>query len=101
MEHNQDGPLHGSLYTCPMHPQVRRPGPGACPICGMALEPLTVTAEAEPNVELADMTHRFWIGLGLTAPVFVLEMSGHLGAHMMLPPGLSHWIQLALSAPVV
>jgi len=101
MDHNQDGPPHGTLYTCPMHPQVRRPGPGACPICGMALEPLTATAEAEPNVELADMTRRFWIGLVFTAPVFALEMGGHLGAHMMLPPGVSNWIQLALSAPVV
>jgi Cu+-exporting ATPase len=101
MDHDLDGPPPATLYTCPMHPQVRRPGPGACPICGMALEPLTVSAEAGPNVELADMTRRFWIGLVFTAPVFVLEMGGHLGAHIMLPPGVSNWIQLALSAPVV
>ena len=57
----------GTIYTCPMHPQIRRDGPGSCPICGMALEPLTVTAEAPPNHELTDMTRRFWIGLVLAA----------------------------------
>src|ERR1700752_3583071 len=51
----------GTIYTCPMHPEIRRPGPGSCPICGMALEPETVTAETGPNPELADMTRRFWI----------------------------------------
>ena len=58
-----------AIYTCPMHPEVRQVGPGSCPICGMALEPLDVTAEAGPNPELADMTRRFWIGLVLTLPV--------------------------------
>src|SRR5262249_48704996 len=55
----------GTIYTCPMHPQIRQAGPGACPICGMALEPEVATAEAGPNPELADMTRRFWIGLAL------------------------------------
>ena len=52
----------GTIYTCPMHPEIRQVGPGSCPICGMALEPETVTADAGPNPELADMTRRFWIG---------------------------------------
>ena len=56
----------GTIYTCPMHPEIRQVGPGSCPICGMALEPLLATAETGPNPELADMTRRFWIGLGLT-----------------------------------
>src|SRR5205807_4484085 len=58
----------GTIYTCPMHPEIRQVGPGACPICGMALEPALVTAEAQPNPELADMTRRFWIGLALPLP---------------------------------
>jgi Cu+-exporting ATPase len=94
----------GAVYTCPMHPQIRQHGPGSCPICGMALEPLHVTAEAVPNHELADMTRRFWIGLVLTLPVFVLEMGGHiavLGMNHLVPPGISIWIQLVLSTPVV
>jgi Cu+-exporting ATPase len=93
-----------ATYTCPMHPQIRQQGPGGCPICGMALELLEVTAEAAPNHELQDMTRRFWIGLVLTLPVFVLEMGGHipvLGLHGLVPPQVSVWIQFALSTPVV
>jgi Cu+-exporting ATPase len=91
----------GTIYTCPMHPEIRQVGPGFCPICGMALEPATVTAETGPSPELADMTRRFWIGLALTAPVFVLEMGGHLfGLTMMLGQNRSNWIQLVLSTPV-
>ena len=72
----------GTIYTCPMHPEIRQVGPGSCPICGMALEPELATADTGPNPELADMTRRFWIGLALTLPVFVLEMGGHLvGGH--------------------
>src|ERR1051326_5383080 len=59
----------GTIYTCPMHPQIRQVGPGSCPICGMALEPVVATAEAGPNPELVDMTRRFWIGLVLSLPV--------------------------------
>ena len=87
-----------------MHPQVRQKGPGNCPICGMALEPLTVTAEAGPNPELVDMTRRFWIGLALTLPIVVLEMGGHvpaLGLHHLVPPRLSAWIMFLLATPVV
>ena len=67
-----------AVYTCPMHPEVRKVGPGTCPICGMALEPEQVGIDDAPNPELADMTRRFWIGLALAAPVFVLEMGSHL-----------------------
>ena len=68
--------LEGTIYTCPMHPEIRQLGPGACPICGMALEPELVTAETGPNPELVDMTRRFWIGAALSLPVVVLEMGG-------------------------
>jgi P-type Cu+ transporter len=94
----------GVIYTCPMHPQIRQPRPGHCPICGMALEPVTATAEAGPNAELKDMSRRLWIGLVLTLPAFVLEMGGHvpaLGLHKHVPPIVSTWIQLVLSTPVV
>ena len=94
----------GTIYTCPMHPQIRQEGPGSCPICGMALEPVEVTAEAAPNAELIDMTRRFWVGVALSAPVVVLEMGGHipaLGLHHLVPMQLSIWIQFALATPVV
>jgi Cu+-exporting ATPase len=93
-----------AIYTCPMHPEIRHQGPGNCPICGMALEPLEVTAEAAPNHELHDMTRRFWVGLVLALPVFILEMGGHipaLGLHEFVPPWISTWIQFVLSTPVV
>ncbi|WP_292027010.1 heavy metal translocating P-type ATPase [Brevundimonas sp. UBA2416] len=92
----------GAIYTCPMHPEVRQDGPGSCPICGMALEPETVTAEAPVNHELIDFTRRFWVSLVLTLPVFALEMGGHLTGLMMRIPGqTSNWIQFALATPVV
>jgi Cu+-exporting ATPase len=95
-------PPVATLYTCPMHPEIRQRGPGFCPICGMALEPVTVTAESGPSRELSDMTRRFWVGLALTAPVFALEMGGHLtGLMMLLSRQTSNWIQLALATPVV
>jgi Cu+-exporting ATPase len=93
-----------AIYTCPMHPQIRQKGPGSCPICGMALEPVEITAEVGPSHELADMTRRFWVGLVLALPVFILEMGGHipaLGLHRMVPPQISIWVQFALSTPVV
>ena len=90
----------GVIYTCPMHPQIRQVGPGTCPICGMALEPLEAAPEAGPNPELIDMTRRFWIGLALSVPVFALEMGGHLARHM-IPPLVSNWLQLVLATPVV
>jgi Cu+-exporting ATPase len=98
----EPAPPPGTIYTCPMHPEIRREGPDACPICGMALEPETPTADAGPNPELVDMTRRLWIGLALALPVFLIEMGGHL-------TGLEHWlgrqtsnvIQLVLATPVV
>ena len=92
----------GAVYTCPMHPEIRQDHPGACPICGMALEPLTITADAEPNPELADMQRRFWIALGLTVPVFILEMGRHV-AHLdqLIDARVSTWVQFLLATPVV
>jgi Cu+-exporting ATPase len=90
----------GTIYTCPMHPEIRRAGPGSCPICGMALEPLEPAAG--PNPELADMTRRLWIGLALAVPVVALEMGGHLtNLHMIVGQSASNWIQLVLATPVV
>ncbi|MEE9987178.1 copper-translocating P-type ATPase [Ochrobactrum sp. 30A/1000/2015] len=92
----------GTVYTCPMHPEIRQVGPGSCPICGMALEPVLVSLEAEPNVELIDMTRRFWIGLVLAIPVFILEMGGHLfGLTHVIGQQVSNWLQLILATPVV
>jgi Cu+-exporting ATPase len=94
----------GALYTCPMHPKIRQQGPGSCPICGMALEPLEVTAEAAPNAELADMTRRLRVAFVLALPVVVLEMGGHiaaLGLDRLVPMSLSVWIQFVLATPVV
>ncbi|MGL5114272.1 MAG: copper-transporting P-type ATPase [Beijerinckiaceae bacterium] len=91
------------VFTCPMHPQIRQEVPGSCPICGMALEPVTATAETGPSPELKDMTLRFWVGLALALPVFVLEMGGHLfpAVHDLVSPVTSGWIQFALATPVV
>ena len=92
----------GTIYTCPMHPEIRQVGPGSCPICGMALEPEVATAESGPNPELADMTRRLWIGLVLTIPVVVLEMGAHVvGAHRWIEQTLSNSIQLVFATPVV
>jgi Cu+-exporting ATPase len=89
-----------TIYTCPMHPEIRQDHPGSCPICGMALEPVAVTAETGPSPELRDMTLRFWVGLALTVPVFVLEMGGHLMGHGLIDPRVSAWMQFALATPV-
>jgi Cu+-exporting ATPase len=92
----------GTIYTCPMHPQIRQVGPGSCPICGMALEPEVASLDAPPNPELADMTRRFWVGLVLALPAVVLEMGGHLvGGHGWVDQTLSNWIQLVFATPVV
>ncbi|UPJ61487.1 heavy metal translocating P-type ATPase [Bradyrhizobium sp. 192] len=92
----------GTIYTCPMHPEIRQVGPGSCPICGMALEPEVASLDTGPNPELADMTRRFWIGGALALPAVVLEMGGHLaGPHNWIDPTLSNWIQLAFATPVV
>src|SRR5215472_6724988 len=93
----------GGIYTCPMHPQIRQSGPGSCPICGMALEPVTISAEPEPNPELADMRRRLWVGLALTLPVVALDMGGHLplALHRLIAPDTVNWLQLVLASPVV
>lgn len=89
-------------YTCPMHPQVRQMGPGNCPICGMALEPVVATTETGDSPELRDMTRRFWVGLALTIPVFALEMGGHLvDIHHLIGQQTSNWVQLLFGTPVV
>ena len=93
----------GTIWTCPMHPEIRQDHSGSCPICGMALEPVVVTAQAGPSPELVDMTRRFRIGLALALPVFVLEMGGHVlpVLHHLLPMRVSAWIQLVLATPTV
>ncbi len=92
----------GAIWTCPMHPGIQRPGPGSCPICGMALEPVMPSVSDGPSEEYRDMKRRFWIGLVLALPVLALEMGGHLtGLHAMLARQTSNWIQMALATPVV
>jgi len=92
----------GTMYTCPMHPEIRQQGPGDCPICGMGLEPEEVSLDDGPSEELTDMTRRFWIGLVLAFPVFLLEMGGHFfGIDQIVSPQVSNWIQLVLATPVV
>ncbi|MDN8614951.1 copper-transporting P-type ATPase [Variovorax ginsengisoli] len=89
-------------YTCPMHPQVRQMGPGNCPICGMALEPVVATTQPGDSPELRDMTRRFRVGLALTIPVFALEMGAHLmDIHHLIGQQTSNWIQLLFGTPVV
>jgi P-type Cu+ transporter len=91
----------GTIYTCPMHPEVRQQGPGSCPICGMALEPEQISLDDAPDPELIDMTRRFQIALALTIPVFAIEMGRHLGLMHLVPAGWSNWIGLVLATPVV
>jgi len=92
----------GTIYTCPMHPEIRQPGPGSCPICGMALEPEVATADTGPSQERVDMERRLRIGLALAVPVVILEMGGHLvNLHRLVPPAVSAWIQFALATLVV
>lgn len=87
-------------YTCPMHPEVIQLGPGTCPKCGMALEPMDAVASDEPDPEYKSMLLRFWVSVALTAPVFFLSMAGDFfGLH--LAPNFLHWIQFALATPVV
>src|SRR6266702_867379 len=97
------GAAPGAIYTCPMHPEIRQVGPGNCPKCGMALEPVLASADERPSPELLDMTRRFWIGLVLTVPVFALEMSGHVGLslHRFMSASVLGWVQFLFSIPVV
>ncbi len=101
MDHAQPGHF-AREHTCPMHPQVRRAGPGTCPICGMALEPVVAATETGTSPELRDMTRRFLIGLLLSLPIVALEMGRHVpGIGHVVDPQASNLIQLALGTPVV
>ncbi|GAB6846154.1 Cu+-exporting ATPase [Methylorubrum rhodinum] len=91
----------GAVWTCPMHPQVRRPRPGSCPICGMALEPAAPTPEEGPNLELIDMTRRFWVSAALSIPLLALAMGHELLGWTLLPARTSTLVQLGLATPVV
>src|ERR1051325_8261090 len=94
----------GQQYTCPMHPQIIRDGPGSCPICGMALEPLTISLEEEENGELKDMTRRFWVAVVLSIPVFALGMSDLIPGQplqQVVSMKVLQWVQLLLATPVV
>ena len=91
---NQHPAESAVIYTCPMHPEVRQTGPGACPKCGMALEPLVATRTAD-TTELDDMTRRFWISVALSLPLLVISMSG------LLAGAASGWLQTLLATPVV
>ncbi len=93
-----------AIYTCPMHPEVQQRGPGACPKCGMALEPAAVSLQEESNPELALMSKRFWVSLVLAAPLLFVTMAAMLPAPRLghiLPAPLLPWIELALATPVV
>ncbi len=94
----------GQKYTCPMHPEIVRDGPGSCPICGMALEPVTISLEDEENPELVDMTRRFWVSLVLAIPVFAIGMSDLIPREPLqhrVSPAVLGWVQLLLATPVV
>ena len=93
-----------AIYTCPMHPEIRHLGPGSCPICGMALEPLNAAESSGENTELKDMQRRFWIGAALSVPVVMLEMGAHLPAlnlHHLIGAQVSQWVQFVLATPVI
>lgn len=92
----------GTIYTCPMHPEVRAPGPGACPICGMALEPSSPAGASEDDSELKDMQRRFIVAGVLTLPVLALEMGAHfLGFDRLVEQRVNHWLQFLFATPVV
>ena len=95
------GELDGaSVYTCPMHPQIREPAPGNCPICGMTLEPVKASATPGENPELVDMSRRFWVGLVLTLPVFILEMGGAYSRTWAASSGAAAHLHLDSICPV-
>ncbi len=91
----------GTIWTCPMHPEIRRDGPGQCPICGMALEPLEPTVDEAPNPELIDMSRRFWVSAALSLPLVILTFGADLFGWQPLPMRSSIWVQLALATSVV
>lgn len=94
-------PAQGTIWTCPMHPQIRRNGPGQCPICGMALEPLEPTLDEGPNPELIDMSRRFWVSAAFSLPLLLLAMGMELFGWNVMPMRTAVWVQLVLASPVV
>jgi Cu+-exporting ATPase len=94
-------PAQGTIWTCPMHPEIRRAEPGSCPICGMALEPLEPTLEEGPNPELIDMSRRFWLSAFFSIPLAILTLGADVFGWHPLPMNLAPWVQLALATPVV
>ena len=104
VEPSEPASVAGAEWVCPMHPEIVRPEPGSCPICGMALEPRVPTADEGPNPELVDMTQRSWLSAVLTAPLFLLSMAEMLpggAVRHALPPWTLTWMQLVLATPVV
>ncbi|MBA3911944.1 MAG: copper-translocating P-type ATPase [Rhodobacter sp.] len=91
----------GAIWTCPMHPEIRRDGPGSCPICGMALEPEAPSLDDAPNPELVDFTRRWWVSAALSVPLLVLTMGTDLLGLHLVSAAISPWLQLALAAPIV
>ncbi|QNM83351.1 heavy metal translocating P-type ATPase [Sphingomonas sabuli] len=91
----------GTIWTCPMHPEIRRDGPGTCPICGMGLEPLEPSLEEEANPELIDMNRRFWVSAAISLPLVVLVVATEILGVKLLPMRQALWVQLALATPVV
>jgi Cu+-exporting ATPase len=91
----------GAMWTCPMHPQIRRDGPGTCPICGMALEPEEPSLNDRPNPELVDFTRRTWAAAVLAVPLLAISMVAEMLGMHFVPPTWSPWVQLALTAPIV
>ena len=94
-------PSSASVWTCPMHPEIRRSGPGSCPICGMALEPTEPTGDEGPNPELVDFTRRFGISAVLAVPLLLISMGAEMAGVQLVPMRWSPWVQLALTAPIV
>ena len=91
----------GAMWTCPMHPEIRRDGPGTCPICGMALEPEEPSLDDKPNPELVDFTRRWWVSAVLAVPLLILTMGSELFGLHLVSPAISPWLQLALTTPIV
>ncbi|MEH6662187.1 MAG: heavy metal translocating P-type ATPase, partial [Parasphingorhabdus sp.] len=100
----QEDVPEGTIYTCPMHPEIRQEGPGSCPICGMALEPETISLDSGPDPEYIDMRRRFWISAAFSLPLFLYAMGDMIPGQPFqswFDPGTATWIQLLLATPVV
>ena len=97
----QAATAEGVIWTCPMHPQIRQVGPGSCPICGMALEPLEPTLEEGPIPELIDMSRRLWVSAALSVPLVILTLGAEIFGWRLVSMDTSMWLQLALATPVV